>query len=176
MISFSVLASASYGFGFDYTNWTALQFTLTVGVFIWLFSWVLVAVAVIETCNNLDVNLSSNKTFQTSLRAANVVCIVFAYSAAIASASIGSDCNYNYYSSADDKITNAAESFCSKIQAGCAFMWFSLACLFAIFGSQYKLDHEESEAKYYGYTASEEDHSNSNPHSEEDKIAAGVDL
>lgn len=190
MISFAVLVSARRSSNdkvFNYSNWTALQFTATTGILIWLFTWLLGAIEIIES--NSQIDLSNNKKLQTSLRATNLFCLLLAYTAAIASASIGADCNYHeMYSNLDlydDTIQNEAEDFCAKVQVSCAFMWFVLAGLFAVCAAQFMLNYEGKEFKFLGEEghpeasnplAGEHGRGNDPIDAHEDKIPAGVDL
>ena len=109
LISFSVLASAKHK-NFDYSDSTALGFTVGAGVIIWLSISALLTFPFAH----------SSKAFA----ALHAVSAVLAYSAAVASASISADLMVDDTFD-DNRLASNLKSYNSRVRAGCTFIWFT---------------------------------------------------
>lgn len=127
LISFSILASdhlSYHSFKRSYTDSTALSFGVAAGVLVWLASMALGAAFVATRVMLLE---DPSKSHKKAVQATVGFMLLFSYSAAVAIASVGADCEDDDLDD-DTTFSKKLRAFCAKINASCAFMWFTVVC------------------------------------------------
>ena len=116
MISFSILASDEDDHNFHYTDWTALRFSVGIGVMTWLLTSFIFGEMMLSKFANMEL-LSPDK-LENLVIYGDMLFAFFCYTAVI--------CLSTFSTNLSDQ--HAEGSYADKLNASCCFMWFVCFC------------------------------------------------
>jgi hypothetical protein len=153
LISYSIMASAKH-----YGEFTALEFTVGAGVLSWLSSGFLLVYQCFAHKTNSDISTDPHRF----LLAVHLFFAIFAYSAAISSASISADLE-TFDDDAfelDDKEAKTENAFIHRVRASCAFAWLAAVAYIAataqVIQTSCNYDHMKAMKLLHAHDSSEE--------------------